>query len=176
MIKTTAINNAKPISTEQHQQIIRTDIVWSGCSTFSYVHPMRAMIRLGSLKVVALIDTGSDYDAIDHDLSVVQQERGNKAFRQRVRSSESVCGFSNVLKMRSEYASQWEITLTGAQVFGGEVTTIAFTCWLTEFSGLGDPLIIGMPTIDKYGGMESVRRYCWIAGVWIPRFFPPRKT
>ena len=30
------------------------------------------------------------------------------------------------------------------------------------------------PTIHKYGGMEPVRRYCWVAGVWIPRFFAPK--
>ena len=78
------------------------------------------------------------------------------------------------MKMRSDFVSEWEITLTGAHVFGGNVSSITFKCMLTEFTGLGDPLIIGMPTIDKYGGLESVRRYCWIAGVWIPRFFPPR--
>ena len=77
--------------------------------------------------------------------------------------------------MRSEFASQWKITLTGALVLGGKVITLSFTSWLTEFSGLGDPLILGMPTIDRYGGIESVRRYCWVAGLWIPRFFPPRK-
>ena len=128
VIKTTATSIEKHVNTEQHQQIIRTSIVWSGCSTFSYVHPMRAVVHLGSLRVVALIDTGSDYDAIDRDLSVVQHEQGNQAYRQRRRSSESVVGFSHVLKMRSEYVSQWELTLTGAQVFGGEVRSVTFTC------------------------------------------------
>ena len=93
VIKTMATSIEKHVNTEQHQQIIRTNIVWSGCSTFSYVHPMRAIVHLGSLRVVALIDTGSDYDAVDRDLSVVQHEQGNQAFRQRHRSSESVVGF-----------------------------------------------------------------------------------
>ena len=175
-IKTTATSVVKSVNMEQLQQIIRVSVVWSGCSTFSYVHPMRALVYLGELKVVALIDTGSDCDAIDRDLSLVQEERGNGAFIHRKYSSESVCGFSDALKMRSEYASQCKITLTGALVLGGKVTTLSFTSWLTEFSGLGDPLIFGMPTIDKYGGIESVRRYFWIAGLWVPRFFPPRKT
>ena len=174
VIRTTVASISKHVNTEQRQQIIRTSVVWSGCSTFSYVHPMRALVNLGSLKVATLIDTGSDYDAIDRDLSSVQEEKDNSAFKQHLCSSESVCGFSNSLKMRSDYVSQWELTLTGAQVFGGDARSVTIACWFTEFSGLGDPLIIGMPTIDKYGGMESVRRYCWVAGVWIPRFFAPK--
>ena len=119
---------------------------------------MRAIVNLGSLNVAALIDTGSDDDAIDRDLSLVQEEKDNSAFEQRPCSSESVCGFSNSLEMRSDHISQWELTLTGAQVFGGEARSVTVACWYTELSGLGDPHIIGMLTIDKYGGMESVRR------------------
>ena len=76
-IKTTATSVVKFVNMEQLRQILRVSIVRSGCSTFSYVHPMRALVYLGELKVVALIDTGSDYDAIDRDLSLVQGERGN---------------------------------------------------------------------------------------------------
>ena len=76
-IKTTVTSVLRFVNMEQLQQILRVSIEWSGCSTFSYVHPMRAFIYLGELKVAALIDTGSDYDAIDRDLSLVQEERGN---------------------------------------------------------------------------------------------------
>ena len=48
-------------------------IVWSGCGTYSYVHPLRVLIRSGDLRVAALIDTGRDYDAIGHDLLLAQE-------------------------------------------------------------------------------------------------------
>ena len=105
MIMTTSVIN-KSMSSEQHQQIIRTSIEWSGCATYSYVHmPMRAIIGLGSLKVAALIDTGSDYDAIDSDLSAIQEKRGNPAFRNRIRSSDSVWGFYKCFESIERYGT-----------------------------------------------------------------------
>ena len=64
----------------QLQQFIRTFIVWSGCGTYSYCHPLRALVTLGDLKVAALIDSGSDYDAIDVNLAQWQEKLPNPCF------------------------------------------------------------------------------------------------
>ena len=62
------------VSMIQLQQINKTSIIWSGCGTYSYCHPLRIIVYLGDLKVAALVDTGSDYDAIDKDLSLLQSD------------------------------------------------------------------------------------------------------
>ena len=50
-----------------------------------------------------MVDTGSDYDALDRDLSVYQSEElGNTAFRKRNPVCETVQGFSGSLKAKSE--------------------------------------------------------------------------
>ena len=54
------------------QQIIQTEIKWSGCGTYSYCHPMRILCKLGELQVVALVDTGSDYDAINVNFPITE--------------------------------------------------------------------------------------------------------
>ena len=167
----------KQMTPQQHQQIIQTDIVWSGCATYSVVHPLRVVVNLGSLRIPAMVDTGSDYDALDRDLSVYQSEElGNTAFRKRNPVCETVQGFSGSLKAKSEYTSQWLLSLTGAPVHDGRSETVTVTVTFTEFANLGDPIIIGMPTIDRYGGLELMRRYCWVVGVWVPRFFPSKRA
>ena len=135
---------------------------------------MRIIVELYTFKVAALVDTGSDYGAIDRDLSIAQEERPNPAFRGRLLQTVSVCGFSESLNMTSEHVSKWEVTLRGADVPGGRQGTTSLLALLTEFKGLGDPLFLGMPTIDHHGGVETMKKYCWLAGVWIPRFFPPK--
>ena len=35
-------------------------------------------------------------------------------------------------------------------------------------------MIIGNPTLDSYGGVETMRRYVWIAGVWLSRHSAPK--
>ena len=131
-----------------------TDIVWYGCATYSVIHPLRAIVHLGALKCTALIDTGSDYDALDSGLSVTQEENKNLAFRSRSRHCISVSGFADHLKMQSDFVSEWEVTLIGNTSLGsGNPQSVSLLVKFTELSGLGDPLILGMPTIDQHGGM-----------------------
>ena len=117
-------------------------IVWSGCGTYSYVHLLRAMIRLGSLRVAALIDTGSDYDAIDHDLSLAQELRRNPTFPGRTRYSDNVSGVADGMKLRGEFISDWDVTLRGTLILGGRKDSARLLLTFTEFKGLGDTLII----------------------------------
>ena len=73
----------RPVSEQQRQQAIKTDIVWSGCGTYSYCHPLRIPINLGPVRVPALVDSGSDYDAIDRHLALELSRCGNMSFRSR---------------------------------------------------------------------------------------------
>ena len=135
--------------------------LWS----FSHVHPLRVMIRLGNLRVPALVDTGSDYDAMDHDLSLLQEQQRNPAFRGRTGYFDNVSGFAQGMKLKSEFISDWEVTLSGAPIMGGRKDSVRPLMTFTEFKGLGDPVIIGNPTLYIYGGLETVPSCVWLAGV-----------
>ena len=159
----------------QQLQIIRTSIVWSGCGTYSYCHPLRIIVHLGELRVAALVDTGSDYDAIDMDLSKLQAESGNPSFRSRkLTGPNPVRGFKTDLRSSTDQESEWEVTLKGSPVYGGKPEKSQLIMQLSEFQGLSDPMIIGLPTIDKYGGMEVLERpfglqVCGSQGISLPR-------
>ena len=47
--------------------------------------------------------------------------------------------------------------------------------FFSEFEGLGDPIIFGLPTIDAYGGVEVTRNTVWLADLYINRLVPPRR-
>ena len=78
------------------------------------------------------------------------------------------------MELKSEFISDGDVTLIGAPIAGGRKDNVRLLLTLTEFKGLGDPMIIGMPTIDRYGRLATIRRHVWLAGVWIPRYFPPK--
>jgi len=71
------------ITALQLQQVIKTDVIWSGCGTFSYRNPMRILVKLGNFQAAALVDSGSDFDAIDADLSSHLEQTGNSSFVSR---------------------------------------------------------------------------------------------
>ena len=98
------------------------------------------MVNLGQLQVAALVDTGSDYDAIDRDLAELQVEEGNPAFvsRQSVKS-RSVRGFAEGLNKTTAVESAWALTLTGAVVYAGEPEERSVSIRFTEFQGLRGP-------------------------------------
>ena len=37
------------------------------------------------------------------------------------------------------------------------------------FDGLSEPFVIGMPSIDRLGGLEVYAKHLWFGGLWIPR-------
>ena len=114
--------------------------------------------------VAALVDTGSDYDAIDKDLSEVQSERNNVAFRGRTRSRRvNVNGFATVMNHTTDSIADWVLTISGSRLCVGEQVTLEYTVSLAEFANLGDPIILGMPFIDLYGGVNVTRTYVYLA-------------
>ena len=76
----------KLMSRNQLLHVLRVGLEWCGTSTVQYCNPLRIVCYLGDLRVATLVDTGSDYDAIDEDLSKIQSQRGNPAFKGRVSS------------------------------------------------------------------------------------------
>ena len=80
---------------------------WSGCRTVSYVRPVRIRVKLGDLSVDAMVDTGSDFDAIDLDLVATQSERGNRDLvRRDVTATQPVAGFANMLEQSTSSSSE----------------------------------------------------------------------
>ena len=133
---------------------------------------MRILCKLGDLQVVALVDTGSDYDAINAELSKLQEAKGNPSFVDRNKANATqVKGFQDGMTCTVEGESRWLVTLEGSKVLYGPRSTQTTEWKLAEFSGLGDPLIFGMPTVDEKGGLETLqRRSVWMAGLWIDRW------
>ena len=133
---------------------------------------MRIMCHLGDLKVAALVDTGSDFDAIDADLAKYQESKGNPAFISRSQSASiPVSGFATSMKCQTDTSSRWMVTFTGSEVLHGPVVQPQLEFKFSEFLELGDPLIFGMPSVDNRGGIESLgASHVWIAGLWIPRW------
>ena len=159
------------------QQIIRTSLVWSGCSPFSYTNPLSIIIYIDQLKVEALVDTGADYDAIDGELAeLLVRERCPSFVSRTLIANRSVSGFTESLQTSTKAQSTWKITLSGAPVFQG--TTISKDVFIAcyEFASLSDPLILGMPSIDEYGGLEVVEKFIWYADLWIPRHDTTKRT
>ncbi len=88
--------------------------------------------------MAALVDTGSDYDAMDRDLSVVQYEAANPSFRGRTRVvAQSVRGFATHLKHTTDFESEWEISFSGTATIGGAREFRQVLTKLSEFSGVG---------------------------------------
>ena len=70
--------------------------------------------------VAALVDTGSDYDAIDKDLSEIQSERNNVAFRGRTRGRRvNVNGFATAMNHTTDSVADWVLTISGSKLVCG---------------------------------------------------------
>ena len=121
------------------------------------------------------MDTGSDYDAIDEDLAALQSEQGNPAFQgRRQKVAETVRGFKVEMETSTSVASTWEVLLVGNARGGGSPKETRLILELNEFSGLSDPLILGMPMMENYGGLDFNKKEVWVAGLWLPRYRRPQ--
>ncbi len=153
----------KLVSKSQRIQQLRNTIVWSGCGTFSFCNPLRVIVHLGDLKVASLVDSGSDYDAIDQDLSQLQATNGNVSFISRSEvANKCVYGFSLDMERSSNFESEWNISFSGALVLNGKQVVKELPILFSEFKELGDPIIFGMPTIDALGGLEVTAQQIWL--------------
>ena len=95
---------------EQEQMASKTEMRWCGSGSYQICFPLRTIVYLEDMKLCALIDTGSDYDAIDQDLFELLSER-SPAFKSRTKvSAQSVKGFSAGMTHCISYISEWELT------------------------------------------------------------------
>ena len=134
---------------------------------------MRAVVYIGDMRICALVDSGSDYDALDQDLAELQAKRQNPAFRSRSRvATQNVSGFSSALRQTTENESEWELRLCGSATFGGTNVERRVNVRFNEFRELSDPMILGMPFIDLHGGLEVTSQFLWVGGLWLPRWQP----
>ena len=164
---------------QQQQPQARMALQWRLCSAASGMRigeashpgPLHVKMDLGTLTVSALVDTGSDYDAIDADLSGLQETKyGNPGFIERRETATCwVGGYCSGMQQQSSAESDWFLGVFGSQTWDGPPSKIMVKTTLTEFRGLGDPVIIGMPSIDQYGGMEVTGNRVWVLGSWTDR-------
>ena len=75
---------------------------------------------------------------------------GNPSFmdRRQVRP-ESIGGFAEGLDVKVTSVSDWRVTMLGAEVPGGPKTQIDVQKTFHEVSRLGDPVVLGMPSLDE---------------------------
>ena len=154
---------------EEMNSVVRYKQVNSPFHPFSHqIHERKSELffdtTVGRVVCSECWDDAKD-DANDYDLSLAQELRQNPAFRCRTRYSDNVSGFADGMKLKSEFISDWDVTLCGAPIMGGRKDSVRLLLTFTEFKGLGDPLIIGNPTLDRYGGLDTIRRHVWLAGV-----------
>ena len=117
--------------------------------------PMRVQVQIASLKVDALVDTGTDYDAVDTDLSARMRTSPDhlQAFvSRREVPPMSVGGLTVEMKQSTMPEFEWKLTSRGAEVWGGELRDRAQNWTFNEFRRLGDPLIFGMPFLRAFNG------------------------
>ena len=138
--------------------------------------PLRIAVKLGALEVHALVDTGSDLDAIDRDLAVLQSRMGNTAFLDRRDiEPEQVGGFGVGMARTTETESDWTVTVVGSETWGGDRSSVSETISFREFTGLGDPIIFGLPTLDSDLGFELLAESVWIFARWVDRLLAPQR-
>ena len=119
---------AKLTTAFQLHQRLRIELCWCGSSPIWICRPLRIICYLGDLKIAALVDTGSDYDAIDKDLSELQSERNNVAFKGRTRSRRvNVSGFATVMNHTTDSIAEWVLTICGTKVSCGPRFTLEYT-------------------------------------------------
>ena len=103
---------------------------------------MRILCKLGELQVAALVDTGSDYDALDAELSKLQEARGNTAFVDRNHKPPvEVKGFQENMSCTLAGESRWFVSLEGSKVLHGKRQMQVEEWTFAEFQGLGLSLI-----------------------------------
>ena len=143
--------------------------------------PVRVLAKLGDLSLHVMIDSGSDYNAINADLALLQERAKNAAFGgRRNLQPESIGGYAEGLNKVVSQASRWTVTLTGYHDDDTWFTKPVEQNIAEEFHevlGLNDPLILGNPWLDKYGPLTIDKNAVFLNDVWMERTdrAPPRE-
>jgi hypothetical protein len=128
------------------------------------------LVLIGDIKIAALVDIGSDFDAIDQDLAEIQMSKGNSGFVCRhFKLPTAASGFSANIGQRTRSESDWMVSSQGASTFEGPRERKQVCISFSGFKDLRDPVIIGMPSVGRFGGIDVTNEQVWIAGLWAPR-------
>ena len=133
--------------------------------------PLKIRAQIAGLKCDALVDTGSDFDAIDLDLSAQLRASPEHVYAfvsRRDIPRSTVGGFTTDMQQYSSAESEWDLTFHGSDVFAGELRPRSVRWTFNEFKSLGDPLIFGLPFIRAFSGFEMADGQVWIGDMWIP--------
>ena len=157
-------------SAAQMHQYLRVELCWWAMSPIWICRLLGIICYLGELKIATLVDTGSDYDAIDKDLSELQEVRKNVAFRGRTSGRRvNVSGFATTMSHGTDAFYEWIVTLRGSEVGCGPRVTKEIPITLQAFADLGDPVVLGLPFVDQHGGIETTLIYVYMADLYINR-------
>ena len=88
----------------------------------------------------------------------------------------NVNGFATVINHTTDSVADWVLTISGSRLCVGEQVTLEYTVSLAEFANLGDPIILGMPFIDLYGGVNVTRTYVYLADLYVNRLRDKRSS
>ena len=81
----------------------------------------------------------------------------------------NVNGFATVMNHTTDSVAEWVLTISGSRVSCGPQFTLEYTVSFAEFANLGDPIILGMPFVDQYGGLEVSASYVYVADLYVNR-------
>eukprot|EP00969_Alexandrium_andersonii_P285021 12599952-Alexandrium_andersonii.AAC.1 len=100
---------------------------------------------------------------------------GNPAFLDRRDAEpEKVGGFGLGMERLTNTGSDWTLTLRGSEICDGPAAPVQVVVTFQEFPGLGDPVILGLPTPDSESGFELVISQVWILSHWVAQLTAPR--
>ena len=135
--------------------------------------PVRIRVKLGELTLHAMVDSGSDYNAINADLAVLQERANNPAFGgRRDVQPESIGGYAEGLNKVVSQASRWTVTLTGFHdddTFCTKPVEHSVAEEFHEVLGLNDPIILGNPWLGKYGPLIIEKDALFLNNIWMDR-------
>ena len=114
--------------------------------------PVRVRARLGHHDILALVDTGADYDCINAELGDIQASLGNPAFVQsKPVLALAVGGWTEGQAKHPVSLNVWTLHLTGTTTLGGRQEVVRpHDILLHGFSSMKDDVIIGLPFIDAH--------------------------
>lgn len=134
--------------------------------------PLTIIGKLGDLRYEIMIDSGSDYDAINLELAQAQSLAKNPGFiRRQTIEGLLVGGFAAGQERACSTLSSWTLTLCGTRPSKRNLVSLDIVVEFHEFTGSSHPLVLGLPFIDERGGLEIFGEYVGLMDIYVDRFF-----
>jgi len=104
--------------------------------------PKKIAVDIDNQKLTALVDTGSDFEAMDQGLSECLGYKSNSGFLE-TKETDSVSVGDSLASVSGQASrkSDWQLTLTGSRAWDGQTTDPSFR--IPRPSGLGSAVVAG---------------------------------